>query len=102
VLWLPGRNEAFYHPHVSDMFDAHGWTVYVLSYRRMGVCRRLHLFGNPMHNSHSDGDFGEYHEDIRQAILLLRNHGATEILGYGHSTGATVSVMNEVIAVHRR
>lgn len=92
VLWLPGRHDTFYHPHVSDMFDAHGWTVYVLSYRRMGVCRRLHLFGNPMHNSHSVGDFGEYHEDIRQAIQLLRNHGVTEIIGYGHSTGATVSV----------
>lgn len=68
VLWVPGRNDTFYHPHVAELLHAHGWQLYVLSYRRMGHCRRLGLFDNPMHNSHSAGDFVEYHEDIRQAI----------------------------------
>ena len=57
LLWLPGRNDAFYHPHVARLLLRHGIDLYVCSYRRMGVCRRLGLFANPMHNSHcASGD----------------------------------------------
>jgi hypothetical protein len=44
--------QAFFHPHVAALLASHGIDLYVLSYRRMGVCRSLRLFDNPMHNSH--------------------------------------------------
>ena len=49
---MPGRNDAFFHPHVGHHFVSHGFDVYVLSYRRVGECRRRGLFENPMHVPH--------------------------------------------------
>ena len=102
LLWLPGRNDAFFHPHVASRLASHGIDLYVLSYKRVGVCRRLRLFDNPMHNSHTaSGSFKEYHEDIDEALAFLRARGRRRgggdgdgndttykrVLGYGHSTG---------------
>jgi len=69
-----------------------GIDLYVLSYRRVGECRRLGLFDNPMHNSHcSSGDFAEFRVDIQQALAEMRARGSYEqIIGYGHSTGAPI------------
>ena len=65
LLWLPGRNDAFFHPHVARLLAEHGIDLYVLSYRRMGVCRRLGLFDNPMHNSHcASGDVRRPHTTL--------------------------------------
>ena len=92
LLWLPGRNDCFYHPHVAELLADHGIDLYVLSYRRMGVCRKLGLFSNPMHNSHcASGDFAEYHADVDAALRHIRSrHSYSRLLGYGHSTGAPV------------
>lgn len=97
-LWLPGRNDAFFHPHVAALLASHGIDLYVLSYRLMGVCRAKGLFDNPMHNSHCrSGSFSEYREDISQALSYIRERTAAHgggrwmrILGYGHSTGAPI------------
>jgi hypothetical protein len=47
LLWLPGRADYFYHPHVGKALEAAGVDVYVLNYRRCGLCRKLKLFENP-------------------------------------------------------
>jgi len=91
MLWVPGRNDTFFHPHVGETLARHGIHLYVLSYRRVGECRRLGLFTDPMHNSHCvTGNFSEYHEDVRMAIERMRSDGIDDILGYGHSTGGTI------------
>ena len=92
LLWLPGRNDAYYHPHVARVLAAHGIDLYVLSYRRMGSCRKLGILDDPMRNSHcASGSFSEYHQDVTQALDFIRSRGAYErILGYGHSTGCPV------------
>ena len=101
LLWLPGRNDTFFHPHVAARLAAHGIDLFVLSYKRVAVCRRLRIFENPMHNSHTaSGSFAEYHEDIERALEFIRSAGGRgrgeggattrdyeKILGYGHSTG---------------
>ena len=43
LLWLPGRNDCFYHPHVAELLADHGIDLYVLSYRRMGAVSYTHL-----------------------------------------------------------
>jgi len=92
ILWFPGRNDAWFHPHVGEALDARGFDVYVLNYRRVGVCRRLGLFENPYLNSHCPtADFAEYHEEINLALAFMA--GAKEyttMVGYGFSTGGPV------------
>lgn len=45
-----------------------------------------------MRNSHClTGDFGEYHDDVAQAVAFIRSRGMyDQLLGYAHSTGAPV------------
>ena len=91
LLWLPGRNDAFFHPHVASLLRRHGIDLYVLSYRSMGVCRKLNLFDNPMHNSHvKSGSFSEYRADIKAALhhIKTKRMAYKRVLGYGHSSGA--------------
>ena len=91
LLWLPGRNDAFFHPHVASLLRRHGIDLYVLSYRSMGVCRKLNLFDNPMHNSHvKSGSFSEYRADITAALhhIKTKRKVYNRVLGYGHSSGA--------------
>lgn len=47
LLWLPGRADYFYHPHVGKALEAHGVDVHVLNYRRCGLSRPAGLFTNP-------------------------------------------------------
>ena len=92
LLWMPGRNDAFFHPHVASALASHGIDVYVLSYRRMGVCRKLGVLDDPMRNSHcASGRFQEYHEDVQQALAFLNDRKPyAKVLGYCHSTGCPV------------
>ena len=39
MLWLPGRNDCFFHAHVANLLDEMGIDLYVLNYRRVGECR---------------------------------------------------------------
>jgi alpha-beta hydrolase superfamily lysophospholipase len=92
VLWFPGRNDAFFHPHVGEAFAARGYDVHVLNYRRVGACRRAGLFANPYLNSHcASADFAEYHEEIDMALarlVALKNY--TRTIAYAFSTGAPI------------
>ncbi|CAE8598581.1 unnamed protein product [Polarella glacialis] len=36
LLWFPGRNDTFMHPHVAPMLDACGLDLYVVEHRRLG------------------------------------------------------------------
>ncbi len=41
VLWIPGRNDCFMHPHVAKaLFTGKGYDLYVLNYSSMGMCRK--------------------------------------------------------------
>ena len=95
LLWLPGRNDAFFHWHMLPMLQGCGFDLFVLSYRRVGECMRLGFVSNPMHISHTvSGDFGEYHEEMSAALNFIQGGGAgrryKRTLGYAHSTGAPI------------
>jgi alpha-beta hydrolase superfamily lysophospholipase len=92
VLWLPGRADAFFHPHVGRAFDAAGYDVYVLHYHHVGVCRRQGLFTNPYLTSHIlSGSMDEYVGEIEHALAQVKLFKAyASVLGYAHSTGAPI------------
>ncbi|KAL3915158.1 MAG: hypothetical protein SGPRY_007350 [Prymnesium sp.] len=97
VLWIPGRNDAFFHWHLLPVLWGAGFDLYILSYRRVGECLRMGFVPNPMHVSHcASGDFGEYHEEITAAVDFLQGGGGNDVtrysrlLCYTHSTGAAI------------
>ncbi|KAJ1622743.1 hypothetical protein T492DRAFT_1060114 [Pavlovales sp. CCMP2436] len=94
LLWLPGRNDAFYHPHVGEMLAERGYDLFVLNYRNVGASRRAQLFDNPYLNSHCESaDFGEYHEEIDKALERIGSLKAySHTLAYAHSTGGTILI----------
>ena len=100
VLWLIGRNDCFMHTHVTDKLffgsdSAHKFDVYVLSWRNNGMAavHRGWLTDAYYWSHNSYGDFDVYHEEVQGALDLMKPHvGETynKVLGYGHSTGATI------------
>ncbi|KAL1530744.1 hypothetical protein AB1Y20_001643 [Prymnesium parvum] len=96
LLWIPGRNDAFFHWHLLPLLWQSGFDLYVLSYRRVGECIRYGFVTNPMHVSHcSSGDFSEYHEELTAAIDFIQGEGDaarrySRLLCYTHSTGAPI------------
>lgn len=99
VLWLPGRCDSFYHPHVGKVFAANGFDLYVLSYRRNGVCRKFGLLKNPYLVSHNQsGLFSEYDDEITRALAFMQTNAAelgktyAQRVGYGFSTGGPILI----------
>lgn len=94
LLWLPGRNDYFLHPHVGRALADESYDVYVLSYRHMGACRREMLFDNPFLNSHvTSGDFSDMSEEVSAALASIRSRKTyAKVVAYGHSTGGAVLV----------
>ena len=103
VLWLPGRNGSFAHPHVAQRFLAAGVDVYILNYRGLftnGPTLGLgttHL--DPRFGSHvPSGSFSAMWEDIDAGLAHIRAQPQyNQILQYSHSTGAllmTTYLMN--------
>tara|TARA_B110000008_G_C16961452_1_gene560321 strand:- start:98 stop:1429 length:1332 start_codon:yes stop_codon:yes gene_type:complete len=92
VVWLIGRNDCFVHTHVANaLFLEQGIDLYILNYRRNGMCRKRKFFSNKFLNSHCrSSNFDEYIEEIDQTLDVLRQRKYDTILGYAHSTGATI------------
>lgn len=47
ILMVPGRCDAYFHPHLAKALEGDGFDVFVLHHRNNGVCRRLGLVKNP-------------------------------------------------------
>ena len=120
LLWIPGRNDSFFHVHILDRILNSGFDIFVLDLRRCGrskfdvdgvtPCIEDMLLG------HDSYDFSEYLEEMDVAISFLKRplpmsnviQGSNQlsltneigcgkyyenIVLYAHSTGALVAAM---------
>lgn len=114
LLWIPGRNDSFYHVHVLDRLLATGFDVHALDLRRCGRAKYA-MDGTtettPELLGHDSYDFGEYNEEIDAVLRFLKSplplssgpgkilnieHGGCgkiyeNIVCYSHSTGGLVA-----------
>ena len=120
LLWIPGRNDSFFHVHILNRILNSGFDIFVLDLRRCGrskfdvdgvtPCVEDMLLG------HDSYDFSEYLEEMDTAVSFLKRptpmsndiKGSNQLLLtneigcgkyyenlvlYAHSTGALVAAM---------
>ena len=89
IIWLPGRNDYFYHYHISEMLDK--YDIYILIYRN---CHEMKV------------DISDYFFDIKDVIdeiNVLYTHfkinSYENVVLYGHSTGGLIATIyqNETV-----
>ena len=87
LIWLPGRNDMFSHPHVVPLLDACGLDLYVIEHRRLGRSQLGASRDDFALTSHAVNfrDFLEEH-DAGFAFALSQKAYANVVL-YSHSTG---------------
>ena len=76
LLWIPGRNDSFFHVHILNRILNSGFDIFVLDLRRCGrskfdvdgvtPCIEDMLLG------HDSYDFSEYLEEMDVAISFLK------------------------------
>ena len=87
LVWLPGRNDMFSHPHVVPMLDALGLDLYVIDHRRLGRSQLGVSRDEFRLTSHCD-DFRAYLEDHDAGIGFgLSQKSYDKVVLYAHSTG---------------
>ena len=92
VLWIPGRNDGFMHPHIYyRLFNDSKYDLYVLNYRSTAQCLNRGWVKDPAFSSHNKkGNFDTYIPDIERAIDAMQSLDGMDYeikLGYAHSTG---------------
>eukprot|EP00940_MAST-03C_sp_MAST-3C-sp2_P003628 g3628.t1 len=116
LLWIPGRNDSFYHVHVlEDIVEKMGMDLFAIDLRR---CGRAKLADDnvtqtvPPLLAHDSYNFEEYFEELDAAISLLKRPGGTidasktvqestsgtpdgykNVVVYAHSTGGLVAAL---------
>lgn len=87
LLWLPGRNDVFYHPHVLPRLLEAGYDVFTICHRRNGVAQENASKRAKQLTSHVD-DFRRYLYEWDEAMdFALAQHPYESVALYGHSTG---------------
>ena len=111
MVWIPGRNDAFFHVHVLDRILAAGFDVYALDLRRCGRAK-YSLDGDeitPELMAHDSYDFSEYFEEIDATLKFIKSPHELPSTGnivdggcgtvydsvvmYAHSTGGLVAAL---------
>jgi len=107
ILWLPGRNDSFFHVHVLHKFLNAGFDVFALDLRRCGRAK-IGDDGEPSICdellAHDSYDFREYHYEMDATLKFLKNPSNltdsieggcgrvySNIVVYAHSTGALIA-----------
>jgi alpha-beta hydrolase superfamily lysophospholipase len=87
VLWIPGRNDVFMHPHVAETMLDQGFDVCVYNYTSsLGATPAdQHVFASHV----PSGSFDGLVEEMDGVIEDLRSK-YKDIVVYAHSTGATI------------
>ena len=92
LLWLPGRNDMFMHPHVLEPILASGLDLAVIEHRRIGRANRGADADEIRYVSHID-DLRKYAHEFDAGLaemIRLKAAGGGEyerIVLYAHSTG---------------
>jgi len=83
ILWIPGRNDYFYHYHFSSYFN--DYDIYAVMFRN-NHSRRLDVI-------HHIDDITEYFLEIDQIYDKYNINNYDEVILYGHSTGGLISIL---------
>lgn len=76
LLWLPGRNDSFFHTHLlDDLMYSFGYDIFALDFRRCGRAKfsKDGVQLTPDLLAHDSHDFYEYYEEIDAALAYLKN-----------------------------
>ncbi|MBZ8178030.1 alpha/beta fold hydrolase [Corynebacterium poyangense] len=84
LLWVHGMTDYFFHTHVAEFFDQHGYAVYAVDLRK---CGRSHRSGQKWHYC---TDLEEYFPDLYAAVDALHGAGHNSIIPIAHSTGGLI------------
>jgi len=83
IIWLPGRNDYFYHYHISQHFD--DYDIYSILYRN---CHELkedvtdYIY-----------DIKQSHNEIDMVYDYFNLNLYDEVILYGHSTGGLIAIL---------
>eukprot|EP00756_Hemistasia_phaeocysticola_P059074 Hpha_TRINITY_DN3577_c0_g1::TRINITY_DN3577_c0_g1_i1::g.25636::m.25636 len=112
LVWIPGRNDSFFHTHVLEEFIAAGFDVFALDLRRCGRAKvaqdGVQLVDPSL--AHDSNDFTEYFEEVDALMAFIKSSrplptgdwltpgsGAGKsyhnVVMYAHSTGALVAAL---------
>ena len=80
VLHVHGWNDYFFHTHVAEFFEAHGFTLYAIDLRRHGRAHTPGQFANYV------DDLADYGEELDLAYAVLAEHHRS-VSVMAHSTG---------------
>lgn len=83
IVWLPGRNDYFYHYHISSLIP--DYDIFVINYRNNHEKRK----GIP----HYFYDLGDIFEEIDLTYEYFKINKYDEVVLYGHSTGGLISIV---------
>jgi len=86
VLWIPGRSDLFFHPHVAAVMLAEGYDVCVYNYT---TSLRTTPPGSLLVNHVPSGSFDELQEEMTAVVASLTTKYPTVVV-YAHSTGGTL------------
>jgi alpha-beta hydrolase superfamily lysophospholipase len=88
VLYVPGWTDYFFHVHLADEFNAHGYNFYALDLRKYGRSLAGVSHPNYCRNLH------EYFPEISTALqILTEQEGNQWVVINAHSTGGLTSVL---------
>jgi len=100
VLWIPGRNSCFQHPHVGSALEDAGYDLYALSYRNIGECRKYcgeegFVEGNDLSLTSHPGPASSFgiinEEEVKKSLEFISSKKKYQkLLGYGHGVGGTI------------
>ena len=112
MVWIPGRNDSFFHVHVLDRILGAGFDVYALDLRRCGRAKYSLDTGEettPELMAHDSHDFSEYFEEVDAVLKFIKTPqelpttGSIEdggcgkayesVVMYSHSTGGLVAAL---------
>ena len=95
LLWIPGRNDSFFHVHILNRVLNAGFDLFVLDLRRCGrskmdidgvtPCISDELLG------HDSYDFSEYLEEIDATVSFLKRPTPLSVASYGRGKSTVLT-----------
>eukprot|EP00747_Dinoflagellata_sp_TGD_P201146 gnl/TRDRNA2_/TRDRNA2_74616_c0_seq1.p1 gnl/TRDRNA2_/TRDRNA2_74616_c0~~gnl/TRDRNA2_/TRDRNA2_74616_c0_seq1.p1 ORF type:complete len:380 (+),score=70.74 gnl/TRDRNA2_/TRDRNA2_74616_c0_seq1:166-1140(+) len=87
VIWFPGRNDMFAHPHAGTHFLDNGFDLYIIEHRRLGRAN-LGCSAEDFRLVTHTTDFRNYLEEFDQAFdFVVSQKEYAKVVLYAHSTG---------------
>ena len=100
IVWLPGRNDSFFHVHVLQQLLDAGYDVFALDLRRCGRAK-VDEHGEKVVVdllAHDSNNFREYFEELDATFKFLKTpkmcgKDYSKIVLFSHSTGSLIAAL---------